>query len=102
MSLKQRGLSGVEVAVFDDHAGLRKSIDHADGNEWLHGEGATILAQENTRKHLAMAQRVEDWNFDFPPSPSGAQQRGLPKCQNQKRKSVNQRTPRNCCRRRRR
>ena len=46
-------------------------FDHADGNEWLHGEGATILAHENTRKHLAMAQRVEDWNFDFPPSPSG-------------------------------
>ena len=47
-------------------------FDHADGNEWLHGEGATILAHENTRKHLAMAQRVEDWNFSFPPSPSGA------------------------------
>jgi glyoxylase-like metal-dependent hydrolase (beta-lactamase superfamily II) len=47
-------------------------FDHADGNEWLHGEGATILAHENTRKHLATAQRVEDWNFDFPPSPSGA------------------------------
>src|SRR5215510_10696771 len=47
-------------------------FDHADGNEWLHAEGATILAHENTRKHLAMAQRVEDWNFNFPPSPSGA------------------------------
>ena len=47
-------------------------FDHADGNEWLHQEGATILAHENTRKHLAMAQRVEDWNFDFPPSPPAA------------------------------
>src|SRR5262249_1820187 len=47
-------------------------FDHGDGNEWLHGEGATILAHENTRKHLAMAQRVEAWNFNFPPSPSGA------------------------------
>jgi glyoxylase-like metal-dependent hydrolase (beta-lactamase superfamily II) len=47
-------------------------FDHADGNEWLHGEGATILAHENTRKHLAMAQRVEDWNFNFPASPLGA------------------------------
>ena len=47
-------------------------FDHADGNEWLHGEGATILAHENTRKHLAMAQRVEDWSFNFPPSASGA------------------------------
>jgi len=47
-------------------------FDHADGNEWLHSEGASILAHENTRKHLASAQRVDDWNFDFPASPSGA------------------------------
>jgi glyoxylase-like metal-dependent hydrolase (beta-lactamase superfamily II) len=47
-------------------------FDHADGNEWLHAEGASILAHENTRKHLAMAQRVEDWDFDFPRSPAGA------------------------------
>src|SRR5262245_36777162 len=47
-------------------------FDHADGNEWLHGAGASIIAHENTRKHLGMAQRVEDWNFDFPASPSGA------------------------------
>ncbi len=31
-------------------------FDHGDGNEWLHGEGATILSHENTREHLAMAQ----------------------------------------------
>src|SRR5215813_233000 len=47
-------------------------FDHADGNEWLHGEGATILAHANARKHLAMAQRVGDWDFNFPASPSGA------------------------------
>lgn len=47
-------------------------FDHTDGNAWLHGEGAAILAHENTRKHLAVAQRVEDWDFDFPASPSSA------------------------------
>lgn len=47
-------------------------FDHADGNEWLNAEGAAILAHENTRKHLLSAQRVEDWNFDFPPSPPAA------------------------------
>jgi glyoxylase-like metal-dependent hydrolase (beta-lactamase superfamily II) len=47
-------------------------FDHADGNEWLHSEGAAILAHENTRKHLLSAQRVEDWDFDFPASPPGA------------------------------
>jgi glyoxylase-like metal-dependent hydrolase (beta-lactamase superfamily II) len=47
-------------------------FDHADGNEWLHGQGARILAHENTRKHLAEATRVEDWDFNFPPSPAAA------------------------------
>ncbi len=41
-------------------------FDHADGNEWVHAEGATITAHENTRKHLKTMQRVEDWDFDFP------------------------------------
>jgi len=47
-------------------------FDHTDGNEWLHSVGAAITAHENTRRHLLEAQRVDDWNFDFPPSPSGA------------------------------
>jgi glyoxylase-like metal-dependent hydrolase (beta-lactamase superfamily II) len=47
-------------------------FDHADGNEWLNAQGAAILAHENTRKHLLAAQRVDDWNFDFPPSPKSA------------------------------
>lgn len=47
-------------------------FDHSDGNEWLHAEGATILAHENTRKHLDSGQRVADWSFNFPPAPAGA------------------------------
>src|SRR6185369_12197618 len=43
-----------------------------DGNEWLHDEGATIVAHENTRRHLATSTRVEGWQFTFPPSPLGA------------------------------
>ena len=42
-------------------------FDHANGNEWLHELGPVILAHENTRKHLATLQRVEDWDFDFQP-----------------------------------
>src|SRR6516165_6399203 len=44
-------------------------FDHADGNQWLTSEGASILAHENTQKHLLTAQRVEDWDFNFPASP---------------------------------
>jgi len=47
-------------------------FDHADGNEWVHAAGATIIAHENTRKHLANSVRVEDWNYTFPPAPKSA------------------------------
>jgi len=47
-------------------------FDHTDGNEWLHSIGAEITAHENTRKHLSVTTRVEDWNFTFPPAPPGA------------------------------
>ncbi|GJD54067.1 Hydroxyacylglutathione hydrolase [Methylobacterium crusticola] len=47
-------------------------FDHANGNEWLHELGPTIIAHENTRKHLSTMQRVEDWDFDFPSLSSSA------------------------------
>jgi glyoxylase-like metal-dependent hydrolase (beta-lactamase superfamily II) len=47
-------------------------FDHTDGNAWLNAEGAIIMAHENTQKHLLSAQRVEDWQFNFPSSPLSA------------------------------
>ena len=47
-------------------------FDHASGNEWLHKAGATIIAQENTKKHLSETVRVDDWNYTFPSAPKGA------------------------------
>ena len=47
-------------------------FDHTDGNGWLNAEGAAIIAHENTHKHLLVAQRVEDWDFNFPSSPLAA------------------------------
>jgi glyoxylase-like metal-dependent hydrolase (beta-lactamase superfamily II) len=44
-------------------------FDHADGNAWLHSIGAKIIAQENTRNYLSKVQRVEDWDYNFVPSP---------------------------------
>jgi glyoxylase-like metal-dependent hydrolase (beta-lactamase superfamily II) len=46
-------------------------FDHASGNEWLHSAGAKIIAQQNTRKHLAEVQRVEDWDYNFLPLSAG-------------------------------
>ena len=47
-------------------------FDHTGGNEWLHEAGASILAQENTRKHLSVVTRVEGWKHTFPAAPNGA------------------------------
>ncbi|MCF2446668.1 MBL fold metallo-hydrolase [Dyadobacter sp. CY345] len=44
-------------------------FDHADGNAWVHEEGATIIAHENTRKHLETTVKVDDWDYTFPPAP---------------------------------
>jgi glyoxylase-like metal-dependent hydrolase (beta-lactamase superfamily II) len=47
-------------------------FDHANGNDWLYELGPKILAHENTRVHLSMTQRVDDWYFNFPPLSPGA------------------------------
>ncbi|ABF42742.1 Zn-dependent hydrolase [Candidatus Koribacter versatilis Ellin345] len=47
-------------------------FDHTGGNEWLHEAGASILAQENTRKHLLRDTRVDGWNHTFLKAPAGA------------------------------
>jgi glyoxylase-like metal-dependent hydrolase (beta-lactamase superfamily II) len=47
-------------------------FDHASGNEWMHGAGATIIAHDNTKKNLARQIRVDDWRYTFPPAPAGA------------------------------
>jgi hypothetical protein len=47
-------------------------FDHTGGNEWVHEVGASILAHENTRKHLSQATRVEgNWQYTFPVAPAG-------------------------------
>ena len=47
-------------------------FDHTGGNAWLHEAGASILAQENTPKHLLKDTRVEGWHYTFPAMPAGA------------------------------
>ncbi len=47
-------------------------FDHTGGNAWVHEAGASILAQENTRKHLLVDTRTEGWQYTFPAAPAGA------------------------------
>ncbi|SKB27531.1 MBL fold metallo-hydrolase [Luteibacter sp. 22Crub2.1] len=41
--------------------------DHADGNGWVHQDGATIIASAQTAKHLGESIRVEEWGHTFEP-----------------------------------
>jgi glyoxylase-like metal-dependent hydrolase (beta-lactamase superfamily II) len=65
-------LSGISTDPLKFLINTHWHFDHADGNEWLHNAGATIIAHENTRKNLLKTIRVADWNYTFPPSPNGA------------------------------
>src|SRR5258705_5071374 len=67
-----RALSDLGVDPITHLINTHWHFDHADGNEWLHSIGATIIAHENTRKHLSEIQRVEDWDYNFLPSHAGA------------------------------
>ena len=46
--------------------------DHTDGNAWMHAAGATIVAQENTFRHLTETTHVNAWNWTFDPVPEAA------------------------------
>jgi glyoxylase-like metal-dependent hydrolase (beta-lactamase superfamily II) len=65
-------LAAISAAPVKSLINTHWHFDHTDGNEWLHAAGAAITAHENTRKHLSTSTRVSDWDFTFPPSPSGA------------------------------
>jgi glyoxylase-like metal-dependent hydrolase (beta-lactamase superfamily II) len=47
-------------------------FDHTDGNEWIHANGATILATSNTRARLSAPQDIAAFQAHFPASPAGA------------------------------
>lgn len=65
-------LSGISSDPLKYLVNTHWHFDHADGNEWLHTAGASIIAHENTRKNLAKTITVKDWNFTFPAAPKGA------------------------------
>ena len=46
--------------------------DHTDGDGWMQQSGATIIAHQNTLKHLSQATHVDDWNWTMLPVPVAA------------------------------
>jgi cyclase len=48
-------------------------FDHTDGNAWLHDDlGAFIIAQENTRKRLAVPQEIKFFHLQLAASPTSS------------------------------
>lgn len=67
----ESALNGISTAPVKYLINTHWHWDHTDGNPWVHDLGATIIAQENTLKHLSVTTRVEDWNYTFQPLPPG-------------------------------
>jgi glyoxylase-like metal-dependent hydrolase (beta-lactamase superfamily II) len=68
----KKALAGISADPLKHLINTHWHFDHTGGNAWVGAEGAAIVAHENTRKRLAKATRVEDWDFTFPPAQKAA------------------------------
>jgi glyoxylase-like metal-dependent hydrolase (beta-lactamase superfamily II) len=68
----QAALAGIGAAPVKYVVNTHWHWDHTDGNAWLHEAGATIVAHDNTFKHLTETTHVNAWNWTFDPVPAAA------------------------------
>lgn len=69
----EAALRSITAAPIKYAANTHWHWDHADGNGWVHRDGAILIAHANTARHLTQTIRVEEWGHTFQPAPKDGQ-----------------------------
>lgn len=67
-----RALSSLSASPVRHLLNTHWHFDHTDGNEWIHAEGASIIAHKQTRVRMEQSQAIPEFQAEFSPAPPEA------------------------------